>query len=117
MLEWQDFGHSLNEHIYWNDSGVHIDQEGMHVIEDEADDIEHQYEMLEGSKWDKAYTAQWKKILASPESKSVGRRFDTFSKSGEWQLIEKELRDLDKALKTHVKISDLPEDQISMYET
>merc|ERR1711988_354446 len=91
-------------------NGIHIDQEGMHVIEDEADDIEHEYKMLHGSKWEKLYDAAWEKATTSPEAKSVGRRFKSFSTSKEWKMLEKELKELDMALKTHVKVTDLPKD-------
>merc|ERR1712185_314588 len=33
----------LKELIKKTKNGIHIDQEGMHVITDEADDIEHEY--------------------------------------------------------------------------
>jgi len=110
MAEWKDFGMSLKEHIKKTKNGIHIDHDGMQVIEDEADDVEHEYKMLHGSKWEKAYDAAWKKATTSPEAKSVGRRFETFSKSAEFKALEKELKELDAALKTHVKVSDLPED-------
>merc|ERR1719218_309809 len=110
MAEWKDFGMSLKEHIKKTPNGIHIDHDGMQIIEDEADDIEHEYKMLHGSKWEKAYDAAWKKATTSPEAKSVGRRFETFSKSAEWKALEKELKELDAALKTHVKVTDLPKD-------
>merc|ERR1712072_1217704 len=42
--------------------------------------------------------------------KSVGGRFETFSKSAEWKALEKELKELDMALKKNVKVTDLPKD-------
>ena len=110
MLEWKDFGMSLKEHIKKTKNGIHVDHAGMQIIEDEADDVEHEYKMLHGSKWEKAYDAAWKKATTSPEAKSVGRRFETFSKSAEWKMLEKELKELDAALKKHVKVTDLPKD-------
>ena len=110
MMEWEDFGHALKEHVKETKDGIHIDNKGFEIIEDEADDIEHEYKMLHGSKWDKAYQEVWEKALSTKEAKSVGRRFETFSKSDEWKMLEKELKDLDLALQTHVKVTDLPED-------
>jgi len=110
MLEWKDFGEALKDHIKATKDGIHIDQEGMHVIEDEADDVEHEYKMLHGSKWEKAYGKVWETALTSPEWASVERRFHTFEQSDEWKMLQKELKELDEALQTHVKVSDLPED-------
>merc|ERR1711990_1255207 len=110
VAEWKDFGEALKTHIKETKNGIHIDDEGMQIIQDEADDVEHEYKMLHGSEWEKMYDAAWKKATTSPEAKSVGRRFETFSKSAEWKALEKELKELDAALKTHVKVTDLPED-------
>ena len=110
MHEWKDFGLSLKEHIKKTPKGIHIDHEGMQIIEDEADDVEHEYKMLKGSKWEKAYDAAWEKATTSPEAGSVARRFETFSKSAEWKALEKELKELDMALKKNVKVTDLPKD-------
>ena len=106
----KDFHDALKDHIKPTENGIHIDQEGIHIIEDEADDLEHEYKSLHGSKWDLAYQKVWKKALTSPEAKSVGRRFEKFEKSEEWAKLAKELHELDEALKTHVKVSDLPKD-------
>merc|ERR1712206_8444 len=110
MAEWKEFGETLKEHIKKTKDGIHIDSEGMHIIQDEADDIEHEYKMLHGSKWEKAYDAAWKKATTSPEAKSVGRRWDTFSKSPEWKMLAKDLKELEAALKKHVKVTDLPKE-------
>ena len=115
MAEWKDFGEALKDHIKETKNGIHIDQAGMHVIEDEADDIEHQYKKLDGSKWEAAYDAAWEKATTSPEAKSVGRRFETFSKSDEFKALAKELKELDMALKKNVKVTDLPKDMDDMF--
>merc|ERR1712139_731652 len=115
MLEWKDFGMSLKEHIKKTKNGIHIDHEGMDIIQDEADDVEHEYKMLHGSKWEKAYDAAWAKATSSPEAKSVGRRFETFSKSAEWKALAKELHELDLALKKNVKVTDVPKDMDDMF--
>merc|ERR1719240_714621 len=115
MLEWQDLGEAMKGHIKFTKDGVHVDQEGLHVLEDEGDDVEHEYKMLKGSKWDKLYTAAWKKATTSPEAKSVGRRFETFSKSAEFKALAKELKELDMALKKHVKVTDVPKDMDDMF--
>merc|ERR1712070_664275 len=108
--EMKDFHDALKDHVKKTKTGIHIDNEGLQVIEDEADDVEHEDKMLHGSKWEKAYDAAWKKATSSPEAASVGRRFETFKKSAEAKALGKELMELKQALKTHVKVTDLPED-------
>jgi hypothetical protein len=71
--------------------------------------------MLKGSKWDKAYDAAWKKATTSTEAKSVGRRFQTFSKSAEFKALAKELKELDMALKKNVKVTDVPKDDMYLF--
>merc|ERR1712159_825521 len=83
FLEIKDFSDGLKDHIKKTPKGIHIDAEGMQVIEDEADDIEHEYKMLHGSKWEKLYENAWEKATTSPEAKSVGRRFEHFKESAE----------------------------------
>lgn len=51
MQEWQDFGDVMKKHIQETEHGIHIDNEAWDEIEDEAKDIEHQYDKLEGSEW------------------------------------------------------------------
>jgi len=75
---------ALKAHIKKTPKGIHIDHDGMQIIEDEADDIEHEYKMLSKSKWAKLYDQAWAKATTSPEAKSVGRRFETFKKSKEF---------------------------------
>ena len=110
MMEWKDFGEVLKEHIKKTPNGIHIDNTAWDEIEDEADDVEHQYKKLEGSKWDKAYTAGWKAASTNRQAHSVGRRWEGFKKSEEFGMLAKELKELDMSLKKNVKVSDIPED-------
>lgn len=110
MAEWRDFGEVLKEHIKETKNGIHIDNDAWDEIEDEADDVEHQYKMLEGGPWHKAYDAAWDKATSNREAASVGRRWGRFEKSQEWGMLAKELHELDMSLKKNVKVSDVPED-------
>ena len=116
VAEWKDFGEALKSHIKETKNGIHIDDEGMQIIQDEADDVEHEYKMLHGSEWEKKYDAAWKAATSSKQAEQLGRRFDTFSKSDEWKMIETELKELDAALKKHVKVTDLPKDMQAQME-
>lgn len=66
MREWKDFGDALGEHVYHNDTGFHIDNEGLKVIEDEADDIDYQYKKLAKSQWAPKYDQAFKKVFSNP---------------------------------------------------
>ena len=46
MLEWEDFGHALKEHVKHDNKGIHVDHAGMQIMEDEVDDIDHEYKEL-----------------------------------------------------------------------
>lgn len=72
--------------------------------------------MLEHSPWAKLYEKAWEKAVTSPEGKQLGRRMETFGKSAEWKMLEKELKELDMALKKHVKVTDLPKDLLEDLE-
>ena len=109
-LEIMDLHDSLKSHVKPTKDGIHIDKEGMDIIGDEMDDVEHEYKMLHGSKWEKGYAAHMKALAESKSGKQLGRRMDTFGKSAEWKKLEKELKELETALATHVKVTDLPED-------
>ena len=40
MAEWKDVGDALENHVYHNKSGIHIDNTDMHDVEDELIDVE-----------------------------------------------------------------------------
>lgn len=100
----------MKQHIKKTPTGIHIDNDAWDEIEDEADDIKHQYDKLEGSEWDQAYTAGWNAAKDNAEAHSVKRRWGRFTKSEEWGMLAKELMELDEALKENVKVTDIPEE-------
>jgi len=53
--EWMDVGHVLDEYATHDGVGYHFPNEHMYELSDELSDVAHEYEKLEGSKWDKAY--------------------------------------------------------------
>ena len=111
VAEWKDFGHALKKHVKKTRTGIHIDnQHGMNEITDELEDVGHQYEQLEKTRWAKAYDYRWKQALHNDEAKGVERRWNHFEKSKEWHALAKELTDLDNSLKKNVKVSDVPEE-------
>merc|ERR1711907_160326 len=109
IAEWTDVFKALDEHTYHNDTGIHISNDAMPIIEDELDDVADQYEDLEGSKWDKAYEAGWKAATHNREAASVGRRFEAFKESKEGQAFGKEVHEAMDTLHKNVKVTDIPE--------
>ena len=110
IAEWTDFGKALEANIVHTENGIHIHNSGMDQISDELNDVAHQYEMLEGSKWDKAYHAAWAKATTTPAAEVVGANFEAFKKSNEAAMLKKEVKEVKAALKKHVKVSDIPEE-------
>jgi len=49
--EIQEFFKALETHVKETDNGIHIDNEGVEIIEDEADDIEEEFKKLEKTHW------------------------------------------------------------------
>ena len=110
--EIRDFAESLKEHVKKTPRGIHIDHEGYQIIEDEADDVEYEYKTIGNSKWAKEYDMAFEKAFTNKQAASVDRRFKTFTKSDEFKMLAKELKDLDMALKKHVKVTDVPKDDM-----
>jgi len=109
MQDWKEFGEALKKHVQETPNGIHIDDQGIKAIEQEAEDLGDAYEKVGKSKWGKKYDVAWKKALETPEAQKVGHTLDKFGKSAEWHKLEAELKDLDAALQKHVKVSDVPE--------
>lgn len=107
--EWMDVGHVLDENLYHNDNGVHFPNEHMDELSDELSDVAHEYEKLDGSKWDKAYTAGWKAAFESKHGQQFVRRVKTFRNSAEGNALHKEVVDVKNKIKQHVKVTDVPD--------
>jgi len=72
------------------------------------DDVLAEYKGLEGSKWDKAYTAGWKAATHNKETASLKRRMHSFKMSAEGKALRKEMIDLKHAIKKNLKVTDIP---------
>jgi hypothetical protein len=113
MKEWHDFGVALKKHIKKDKNGIYIDNKHMDDIEDELDDVKDQYKKLEGSKWDKAYTAGWKAAIHSNEAKALHKAKMGFKNSNEGKMLKKEVVELKNKIKQHLKITDLKDSDSS----
>jgi len=65
MKEWKEFGEALKAHVKETPNGIHIDNEAVQIIEEEADDITHEMEDFKKSKWQKKYERAWDKALST----------------------------------------------------
>lgn len=110
IAEWKDFGEALKENVVKTENGIHIHNSAMDELSDELNDVALQYQKLEGSEWDKAYHEAWAKATTTPEAEVVGANFEAFKKSNEAAYLKKEVKEVKKALKKHVKVTDIPEE-------
>jgi hypothetical protein len=88
LKEWHDFGVALKKSIKKTKNGIHIDNKAIANISDEADDVADQYDALDGSKWDKAYTAAWKAATSNKQTASLKRRMHSFKMSMEGKALK-----------------------------
>ena len=107
--EWMDVGHVLDENLYHNKNGIHFPNEHMDELSDELSDVAHEYEKLDGSKWDKAYQAGWKAAFESKHGQQFVRRVKAFRHSDEGEALHKEVVDVKNKIKQHVKVTDVPD--------
>lgn len=114
MKEWKDFGEALKGSIYHNDTGIHIPNSEMDTLEKELNDVQRQYEQLEGSKWARAYDRGIEAATSNHQAQNVAENFQAFKKSAEGKAFKKEMIDLKRALKQNVKVSDIPEEWKNM---
>lgn len=115
VAEWKDVGELLKKHVTHDKktNTLHLDNKHMDDLSDELDDVADQYKSLDGSKWEKAYDAAWRKAVASKQFKSLQRRAHAFKTSNEGKMLKKEVHELKMAVKKNLKVTDIPEDSDS----
>ena len=101
-----DFFEGIDEHTTHTQHGWHIDHDGMQILEDEVDDLKHEYEDLKDGVWHNKFKAAIKHAKNSKDGKQLKRRIELFHKSDEAQQLEKELKDIKAAIKKNVKMTD-----------
>jgi len=106
--EIEDVFQQLDKSIYHNKHGLLINNDELDHVDDELNDVEDQLKSFRKSKWDKMYTRAMKKVFTNKEAKSVERRMVAFGASPQGKRLEKEMKELDAAIKKNVKITDLP---------
>ena len=110
IAEWKDVGEVLKKNLHrQKDGSLHFDNKHVDKLSDELDDVADQYEHLDGSKWDKAYTRAWKKALKTKQAQSVFRMAEAFKGSNEGKMLHKEMVELKRSVKKNLKITDMPD--------
>jgi len=99
---------ALKKSIKKTKNGIHIDNKSIDNISDEADDVADQYDALDGSKWDKAYTDGWKAATHNKETAALKRRMISFKKSAEGKALKQQMIELKQAIKKNLKVTDIP---------
>merc|ERR1712178_2879 len=115
IAEWKDVGELLKKHVTHDKktNTLHLDNKHMDDLSDELDDVADQFKSLDGSKWEKAYDAAWRKAVHSKQFQSLQRRAHAFKTSNEGKMLKKEVHELKMAVKKNLKVTDLPEDSDS----
>merc|ERR1712178_305461 len=115
IAEWKDVGELLKKHVHHDKktNTLHLENKHMDDLSDELDDVADQYKSLDGSKWEKAYDAAWRKAVHSKQFQSLQRRAHAFKTSNEGKMLKKEVHELKMAVKKNLKVTDLPEDSDS----
>lgn len=81
--EINEFFEALDEHIVETDKGIHIDNEAVEIIEDEADDIEHEFNQFEKSHWAKKYDTAFHNLGNTKQAHELGQSLNDFENSPE----------------------------------
>jgi len=106
--EIEDVFRQLDESVYHNKNGLHIDNEELADLDDEITDVADEMKSFKKSKWNNIYEDQWRKVLSNKETHSLHRRLTAFKNSNEGKVLKKEMHDFKMALKKNVKVTDLP---------
>lgn len=109
MEEWKEFGEALHGAIEETENGIHIHNSHMDELEDEAEDIEDEYEHLEHTHWNKDFHDAFEAAFTNDEWTGVAKAGEAFKHSKQGHALKSEVEDLFHALEDEVKVSDIPE--------
>lgn len=110
IKEWTDVGKVLENNLQETTQGVHFPNHKMDELSDEIDDVADTYEKFFKSKWAQAYEKGWDAALNNKEAHMVHGAAKNFKHSPQGKMFKKEMRELKKAIKQEVEVSDIPED-------
>jgi hypothetical protein len=106
--EAKDIFEALDDAVYHNKKGLHIDNDDLEDVDDEVSDFIDEVKKFKKSPWAKKYDLAMKKVFSNKQAQSLHRRMVAFKNSNEGKALGKEMKDFKMALKKNVKITDLP---------
>lgn len=107
-MEIEDVFKQLDDSVYHNSKGIHIDNEDLNHLDDEITDVIDEVKSFKKSKWAKMYKAKMEALFRSKEAQVTGAKAHAFDKSAEGKALKKEVKEVGEALKKHVKVTDVP---------
>lgn len=108
MKEWKDVGRVLKKHVKKGPNGVHIANHHIKKVSKELDDVSDHYEYLGTTHWDAKYKAAYKKLFTNAAFKKVKLAAKNFKHSPAGKALKKEVMELGKAMKKHIKVTGVP---------
>eukprot|EP00356_Strombidium_inclinatum_P002298 CAMPEP_0170480898 /NCGR_PEP_ID=MMETSP0208-20121228/1552_1 /TAXON_ID=197538 /ORGANISM="Strombidium inclinatum, Strain S3" /LENGTH=335 /DNA_ID=CAMNT_0010753513 /DNA_START=21 /DNA_END=1028 /DNA_ORIENTATION=- len=91
------------------DNGVEIDNDKIDDINKEFDEAGKELEKLKGTSWDHKLDEAFKNAFTEEHMKKVGEDLEAWGKTQNAKDLDKELKDVNKALKEHLKVTDVPQ--------
>lgn len=108
IKEWKDVGRVLKNNIHKTKNGVHFNNGAVKRLSNELDDVSDHYDHLGQTHWAPKYKAAYKKLFTNQAFQKVKWAAGNFKKAPAGKLLKKEVMELGKAVKTHVKVTDVP---------
>lgn len=108
IKEWKDVGRVLKNNIHKTPNGLHFNNKGLKNLDKELDDVSDHYEYLGTTHWNAKYKMAYKQAFTSPAFNKVKFAAKNFKRSPAGKMLKKEVMEFGHALKTHVKVTDIP---------
>lgn len=92
-------------------NGAHFNNNAISKLEKEWNDVETDAMKLKGTHWESDYKQGWDAAVKNQQFARMAQSHENFKNSPAGQKLKKEVDDLVKALKSHVKVSDMPKQE------
>jgi len=108
IKEWKDVGRVLKNNVVKTRHGVHFNNGAVNRLSAELDDVSDHYEYLGTTHWNAKYNNAYKNLFTNRAFRKVKMSANAFKHSKAGHMLHKEVSELGQALKTHVKVTDIP---------
>jgi len=108
VKEWKDVGRVLKNNVHKTANGVHFNNGAMNKLSNELDDVSDHYEYLGTTHWNAKYDRAYKNLFTNQAFNKVKFAAKNFKHSPAGKMLGKEVNEFGMALKTHVKVTDVP---------